>query len=307
MSAAAAGGPRLMSPSTSPARAGGTEYAGLTRNIRANSGNRPGHRLQPTRPPDLARLIALHSQAMASELNGKRALVTGASRGIGREVARVLAAAGVAVAVNYKTNEQQARDLVREIASSGGTAIAVGANVASDADAARMVDETRRGLGGIDILINNAAVALPRTIDAVTAADWDRTMTTNLRSAFVVTQGVVKEMRERGWGRLVFLSSVAAQVGGVVGPDYAASKAGLHGLMHFYAAHLAKEGITSNVVAPALIDTDMVRLNPNARKDLIPVGRFGLPGEVASLILEIVRNGYINGQTINVNGGWYLT
>ena len=129
----------------------------------------------------------------------------------------------------------------------------------------------------------------------------------NLRSAFLVTQAFLPAMRRKRWGRLIYLSSVAAQVGGVVGPHYAASKAGLSGLMHAYASRLAGEGITANVVAPALIDTDMVRHNPRARPDLIPVGRFGRSEEVAEMIVAIARNGYITGQTINVNGGWYFT
>jgi 3-oxoacyl-[acyl-carrier protein] reductase len=114
-------------------------------------------------------------------------------------------------------------------------------------------------------------------------------------------------MRQRRWGRLIFLSSVAAQVGGVVGPHYAASKAGLAGLAHAYAALLAREGITANVIAPALIDTEMVRNNPRARPDLIPLGRFGTVEEVADLVVSLAANGYITGQTINVNGGWHMS
>jgi 3-oxoacyl-[acyl-carrier protein] reductase len=114
-------------------------------------------------------------------------------------------------------------------------------------------------------------------------------------------------MRAAAWGRIVNISSVAAQLGGVVGPHYAASKAGLHGLTHGYATFLAKEGITANTIAPALIATEMVTSNPRARADLIPVGRFGLPDEVAQIAVMLVRNGYITGQTINVNGGWYMS
>ena len=109
------------------------------------------------------------------------------------------------------------------------------------------------------------------------------------------------------WGRIVNLSSVAAQLGGVVGPHYAASKAGVLGLTHGYATVLAKEGITVNAVAPALIATDMVTSNPRARADLIPVGRFGTSEEVAAAVLMLTLNGYITGQTINVNGGWYMS
>jgi 3-oxoacyl-[acyl-carrier protein] reductase len=114
-------------------------------------------------------------------------------------------------------------------------------------------------------------------------------------------------MRAQHWGRIINLSSVAAQVGGVVGPHYAASKAGMHGLTHFYASRLAKEGITVNAIAPALIETEMVTSNPNARPDLIPVERYGMPEEVADVAVMLAKNGYITGQTINVNGGWYMS
>ena len=114
-------------------------------------------------------------------------------------------------------------------------------------------------------------------------------------------------MRKRRWGRLLFVSSVAAQVGGVIGPHYAASKAGLVGLMHSYAHLLAAEGITANAFAPALIDTDMVRANPNASPDLLPVRRFGTVDEAADLAIAALANGYLTGQTISLNGGWYMT
>jgi 3-oxoacyl-[acyl-carrier protein] reductase len=114
-------------------------------------------------------------------------------------------------------------------------------------------------------------------------------------------------MRAAKWGRIVNISSVAAHLGGVIGPHYAASKAGMIGLAHYYARALAKEGITANTISPALIATDMVTSNPNARPDLIPLGRFGEPSEVADVVLMLVNNGYITGQTIHVNGGWYMS
>jgi 3-oxoacyl-[acyl-carrier protein] reductase len=129
----------------------------------------------------------------------------------------------------------------------------------------------------------------------------------NLKSCFLVTQAVLPGMRERRWGRIINVSSVAAQVGGVVGPHYAASKAGMHGLTHYYAAHLAGEGIRVNTIAPALIDTEMVRANLNASPAKIPVGRFGTVEEVAEVAVMLAANDYITGQTISVNGGWYLT
>ena len=129
----------------------------------------------------------------------------------------------------------------------------------------------------------------------------------NLKSCFMVTQAVLPGMRARQWGRIVNLSSVAAQVGGVVGPHYAASKAGMLGLTHFYAQRLAKEGITVNAIAPALVATEMVTSNPNARPDRIPMGRYGSPEEVAEVAVMLARNGYMTGQTINVNGGWFMS
>jgi 3-oxoacyl-[acyl-carrier protein] reductase len=241
------------------------------------------------------------------DLHGKHALITGASRGIGRAIAQALAHAGAAVSLNYHSREDEAASLHREIEQAGGRSVTVRADVSRADEVARLVERARDAFGVIDILINNAGIAAPAAIDRLTEADWNATIDTNLKSAFLVTQAALPDMRARHWGRLVFISSVAASVGGIVGPHYAASKAGMHGMMHYYAAHLAKEGITANAVAPALIETEMITSNPNARRDLIPVGRFGQPDEVASLVLEIVRNGYLTGQVLHVNGGWYLT
>ena len=154
----------------------------------------------------------------------------------------------------------------------------------------------------MDILVNNAGIIRPQPIDQITEQDWDDLMAANLKSCFLVTQAVLPAMRARQWGRIINLSSVAAQLGGVVGPHYAASKAGLHGLTHYYARHLAKEGITVNTIAPALIATEMVTSNPNAKPDLIP-SAFRRSGCAAML----AGNGYITGQTINVNGGWCMS
>jgi 3-oxoacyl-[acyl-carrier protein] reductase len=128
-----------------------------------------------------------------------------------------------------------------------------------------------------------------------------------LKSCFLVTQAVLPGMRARRWGRIVNLSSVAAHVGGVVGAHYAASKAGMLGLTHFYASRLAKEGITANAISPALIETEMVTANVNATSERIPIGRFGAVEEVADVAVMLARNGYITGQTLHVNGGWYMT
>jgi 3-oxoacyl-[acyl-carrier protein] reductase len=244
---------------------------------------------------------------MSLPLSGRRALVTGGSRGIGREIAHALATAGADVVVTYRERVDDASEVCREIAAVGRRALSIQADVSDRADIARLAASAKEELGAIDILVNNAGVAIPVPIDRLTDADWDRAIATNLTSAFLLTQAVLPGMRTQRWGRLLFLSSVAAHVGGVIGPHYAASKSGLYGMMHYYAAHLAKEGITSNAIAPALIETEMVTRNPNARPDLIPVGRFGRSDEVASLAVVLATNGYITGQTLHVNGGWYQT
>jgi 3-oxoacyl-[acyl-carrier protein] reductase len=239
-----------------------------------------------------------------TDLHGRVALVTGSSRGIGRAIAVALARGGADVAINYVTG---AGDALRDIEATGRRGLAVKADVGLAADVARLVRTVEDGLGPVDILINNAGIARPQPIAEITENDWDDILRVNLKSCFLVTQAVLPGMRQRRWGRVVNISSVAAQVGGVVGPHYAASKAGMHGLTHYYAAHLAGEGICVNAIAPALIDTDMVRANPNATASRIPVGRFGTVDEVADIAVMLAGNGYINGQTISVNGGWYMT
>jgi 3-oxoacyl-[acyl-carrier protein] reductase len=244
---------------------------------------------------------------MLDNLTGKVALVTGGSRGIGRATALALAAAGVHVAVNYRSREKEARETCAEIEKGGRRAVAVRADVSVSADVGRLVATVEDELGPVAILVNNAGVTRPQPIAEITESDWDEILAINLKSVFLVTQAVLPKMRAAGWGRIVNLSSVAAQLGGVVGPHYAASKAGILGLTHSYAHVLAGEGITVNAVAPALIETEMVTSNPNARPELIPVGRLGSVDEAADVVVMLARNGYMTGQTINVNGGWYMS
>ena len=150
-------------------------------------------------------------------------------------------------------------------------------------------------------------MGIGQPFDQINEQDWDEVLAVNLKSVFLVTQAVPPSMRVAKWGRIINLSSVAAQTGGVIGPHYAASKADILGLTHSYAALLAKEGITVNAIAPALIETDRMRDNPRARPDLIPMGRFGTVDEVADVVVMLAAYGYITGQTINVNGGWYMS
>jgi 3-oxoacyl-[acyl-carrier protein] reductase len=236
------------------------------------------------------------------DLNGHVALVTGGSRGIGAAIALALAEAGAAVAVNYRERAGDAEAVVAKIKGIGGRAIAVAADVSQAAAVTAMVDHIGSALGPIDILINNAGMAIVRGVDDLTESDFDLTIAVNLKSAFLCTQAVIPAMRAKKWGRIVNISSGAARGAGAIGVHYNASKAGMEGLTRGYAARLVKEGITVNAVAPSLIETDMMR----GRSDLarnIPLGRLGQSHEVAQSVLMVLGNDYMTGQTVLLNGG----
>jgi 3-oxoacyl-[acyl-carrier protein] reductase len=241
------------------------------------------------------------------DLDGRVALVTGASRGIGKAIALALAGAGSAVAVHYRSRGDEASEVAESIRNSGGRAAVFQADLADTARLGPMVDDVAATLGPVDILVNNAGIAIVKPWAEADLHDWDRTYEVNVRSEFVLCRAVVPGMRERRWGRLIFLSSVAAHTGGVIGPHYASSKAAQIGLMHSYANLLVKEGITSNAISPALIETDMLPDVVRSGPSPLPVGRFGLPDEVAQVALMLATNGFVTGQTIQVNGGWYFT
>ncbi len=240
-------------------------------------------------------------------LNGKVALVTGSSRGIGRAIAYALAVEGAEVAINFLTRSAEAHAVESEISALGRKCVSIQADVSARKDVERLVGGAEDVLGPIDILVNNAGIARPQPIEEITEEDWDQVIDGNLKSCFLVTQAVLPGMRKRQWGRIMNLSSVAAQVGGIVGPHYAASKAGMLGMTRYYAQKLATEGITINSIAPALIETEMVKANLNARPDRIPVGRYGTPEEVAEVAVMLAKNAYMTGQTIHVNGGWFMS
>jgi 3-oxoacyl-[acyl-carrier protein] reductase len=239
---------------------------------------------------------------MAS-LNNRVALVTGGSRGIGQAIAVSLAEAGAAVAVNYREKAAQARNVVETICRAGGRAMAVGADVSEAAEVAGMMAAIDRDLGPVDVLVNNAGIGLVRTVDNLTEEDFDRTIAVNLKSVFLCTQAVVPGMRARKWGRIVNISSGAARGAGGVGPHYNASKAGMEGMTRGYAARLVKDGITVNAVAPSLIETDMVRSGLASSASRIPLGRFGTPEECAQVVMMLVGNAYMTGQTVALSGG----
>jgi 3-oxoacyl-[acyl-carrier protein] reductase len=240
-------------------------------------------------------------------LTDRIALVTGASRGIGRESAIALAAAGADVVVNYRAYQDEAERTCARITELKRRCLPVRADVSVAAEVKGLVETVQSTWGPISILVNNAGISRPQPLVEIAERDWDELIRVNLKSVFLVTQAVLPGMRALRWGRIINISSTAAQTGGVIGPHYAASKAGMLGLTHSYASLLVKEGVTANAIAPALIETDMLKGIRTKAADLIPVGRFGRPEEVGEVVVMLARNGYITGQTINVNGGYYMS
>ena len=243
------------------------------------------------------------------DLQGRVALITGASSGIGYATALRLAEVGADIAIGYSRKEQAAHALAEHIRKMGRRALTVQADLGESAQVHALVDATETGLGPIDILISNAGMGNRKRLEELTLEEWDQTMRVNLRAAFVLAQRITPGMRQRGWGRVIFISSVAAFTGGIVGPHYAASKAGLLGLTHSLSASLASHGVTVNAVAPALIaDTGMLPGGPEAAGELvarIPVGRLGKPEDVVEAIMMLVVNSYMTNQTLLVDGGMY--
>jgi 3-oxoacyl-[acyl-carrier protein] reductase len=234
------------------------------------------------------------------DLQGRVALVTGASRGIGRAIALALAERGSAVAVNFQTRSGGADAVVAEIRSAGGRAIAIRADVSISAEVAELVARAVGELGPVDVLVNNAGIA----ISGVREEDFDRGIAINLKSAFLCTEAVLPAMTARRWGRIVNISSGAARGPGLLGVVYNASKAGLEGLTRGYASRTAKDGITVNAIAPGPTDTEMgAPLKAGGVEARIPVGRMGKAEDVAQAAVMVIGNGFITGQTIAVNGG----
>jgi 3-oxoacyl-[acyl-carrier protein] reductase len=239
------------------------------------------------------------------------AFVTGASRGIGRAIALRLAVDGHDVAVGYAVQAQAADEVAEEVRGLGRRAITISGDLARADVAQQLVAQVESELGPVDVLIANAGIVTPPTgVLEIRIEDWDRLLAVNLTAPFLLAQSAFAGMCERGFGRIVFISSVAAYTGGLVGAHYAASKAGLHGLAHSLARQGASAGVTVNVVAPALVDTDMIPDDPEVRRQLgasRAVGRLGSSEEVADLVAAVVRSGYLSNQSILIDGGSHPT
>ncbi len=246
---------------------------------------------------------------MQIDLQNKVALVTGASRGIGRACALALAQSGAQVVINYRGQQQAADALVAQIEQAGGKAIAVQADVSQADDVERLVKGTTDAFGRLDILINNAGITRDNLLLRMKDAEWDDVLNTNLRGTFLLTKAVLRPMMKARWGRIISISSVVGLTGNAGQANYAAAKAGLIGFTKSVAREMASRSITANVVAPGFIDTDITKdLSDDIKTavvNTIPAGRFGQPDDVAAVVAFLASDhaAYITGQTLAVDGG----
>ncbi|HEX3015117.1 MAG TPA: 3-oxoacyl-[acyl-carrier-protein] reductase [Desulfobacteria bacterium] len=245
-------------------------------------------------------------------LKEKVAIITGASRGLGRATALALAAQGVKVAVNYAGNAAKAEEVVNLIQAQGGQAVAVQADVSEAADVEKMISLVIERYGRVDILVNNAGITRDGLLLRMKETDWDAVLNTNLRGVFLVTKAVSKLMMKQRSGKIINLSSVVGLSGNAGQANYAAAKAGILGFTKSLAKELGSRGITVNAIAPGFIQTDMTeKLNDQVREKMlaeIPLGRLGVPEDVAKLVVFLASDeaDYITGQTINVDGGMVM-
>jgi NAD(P)-dependent dehydrogenase (short-subunit alcohol dehydrogenase family) len=246
-------------------------------------------------------------------LADKTALVTGGSRGIGKAISLALAKAGANVALTYNTNENLAAKVEKSIIEDNGKAIAVQMSVENRTSVNKTINEVKNSLGSIDILINNAAIAQEKPFDTITDTDWNSMLAVNLRGPFVCCQEVLPEMVQKGWGRIINITSIGGQWGGFNQVHYSSAKAGLISLTRSLAKIYSCHGITTNAVSPGLVETDMssreIKSKSGSEKIRnIPIGRIATVDEIAQVVVFLASDeaSYITGQTTNVNGGMYF-
>ena len=243
------------------------------------------------------------------DVTGKCALVTGASRGIGRAIAVALARAGADVAINYAGNAEAARQTEELCAAYGANTLVIKADVANADECKKMIDFVKEHFGKIDILVNNAGITKDKLMIGMTEADFMEVINTNLKGSFLCMQMVSKLMLKQRYGRIINLSSVVGLHGNAGQVNYAASKAGVIGMTKSAAKELASRNITVNAVAPGMIETDMTSVIPEKAKEAmmagIPAGRAGAPEEIADAVVFLASDkaAYITGQIISVDGG----
>jgi 3-oxoacyl-[acyl-carrier protein] reductase len=247
------------------------------------------------------------STPMSYALDGRRALVTGASGGIGGALAVKLAEAGANLILTYSNHRDDAEEVATRITQLGRTADIVQTDLAATNAGRHLIDTVTANIGPIDVLVANAGVGQQASWDEVTDDLWARTFAVNVTATWQMTQAVIPGMVARSFGRVLYVSSIAALNGGIVGAHYAASKAALHGLMHHMAARVAHAGITVNCIAPALISG--TRIMPDSADNKlpasIPVGRLGEPDDIASMAIAMLINSYLTNKVITVDGGLY--
>jgi len=246
------------------------------------------------------------------KIQGQVALVTGASRGIGREIALELARQGANVAVNYAGNEALANEVVAEIEAMGQKAIAIRCNVANADEVSSMVKATIEQFGSVDILVNNAGVTRDNLLMRMKEEEWDAVLNTNLKGVFLCTKAVTRPMMKQRKGRIINVASVVGVVGNAGQANYVAAKAGVIGLTKTTAKELAPRGINVNAIAPGFISTDMTEKLPDEAKNSllaqIPLSRFGEPGDIAKVAVFLASedSAYMTGQTLCVDGGMVM-
>ncbi|OHD66547.1 MAG: 3-oxoacyl-ACP reductase [Spirochaetes bacterium RBG_13_51_14] len=243
---------------------------------------------------------------MSEESNSRVAIVTGGSRGIGRAIALELARTGYYVIINYRSNDQAAADTLDQIKAQGGSGEIMKFDVADSAEAERALDDIMKRFAAIDALVNNAGIAADNLFLMMPEADWDAVIATTLKGFYNMTKPVLKKMLRQKKGSVVSIASVAGMIGNKGQANYSAAKAGLIGASRSVASEIAKKGIRVNVVAPGLIETDMIKDAPvELIKNIIPMGRIGKPEEVAKVVRFLCSDdaSYITGQVISVNGG----
>jgi 3-oxoacyl-[acyl-carrier protein] reductase len=241
-----------------------------------------------------------------TDLADRVALLTGASGGIGKAIGKRLAEEGVDVCLAYGRHREDAEEVAAYARGVGRRAVTVASDMADPQGPADLVAYAGRELGHVDVLVANAGTADIKSWENIDFASWNATLAVNLTAPFLLSQQVLPGMIERRFGRILFISSVAALNGGVVGAHYAASKAGLHGLMHHLAPRVAADGVTVNCLAPALVgDTKMfpADLETPTPPVPIPVGRVGRPDEMADMAITMLRTGYLTNKVITVDGG----
>jgi acetoacetyl-CoA reductase/3-oxoacyl-[acyl-carrier protein] reductase len=244
-------------------------------------------------------------------LNGKTALITGASRGIGRAIAIELAREGAKVAINFQNNEEKAKEVVYDIGKFGGSCVLAKANLADPKEARAMVKRVAEQFGHLDVLVNNAGITRDKLLTKMTDEDWVEVIQTNLNAVFFCTSAAIPFMAAQSYGRIVNIASMNGQVGAIGQANYSASKGGIFAFTRTAALELAKSNITVNAIAPGYTDTDMfakVPANLQAQiRGKIPLNRFAQPEEIAKAVIYLVADGdYVTGQTISVNGGAFM-